>query len=150
MLYGVPVVTSCFMLYWPGALQLTFAFTSLLSLLQSYLLRQPRMRNFLNIQPLPIPTTTRAVSRYPGTITKYQSTPSTPPVKKGVLGGAISDIKSAASKVVKTARNLRDSPHAKRGSRRRSPAEVKRAHEYEARRQREIAKAKLETKRSSR
>lgn len=150
MLYGVPLLTSCFMLFWPGALQLTFAFTSILSLLQSYLLRQPWMRNFLNIQPLPIPKPAGAASPYAGTITQHESTPSTPPVKKGVLGGAISDIKGAASQVVKTARNLRDSPDAKRGSRRRSPAEVKRAQDYEARRQREIAKAKLETKRSSR
>ena len=152
MLYGLPLVTSTFMLFWPGVLQVTFAFTSLLSLLQSYLLRQPWMRHFLQIQPLP-GKKEHTQSNYAGTITRYQSPlspPPEPPVKKGIVGGAISEIKGAASQVMRSARRLRDSGDDKRGSRRRSPAEVKRAQEYEQRRRREIEQAKSGTKRSRR
>lgn len=153
MVYGIPVITSVFMIYWPGALQLAFATTSLLSLSQSYLLRQPWMRNFLNIQPLPGPQPRTEASRYTGTLTRVprpSPPPSPPPLKKSFLGGAFSEIKGAASEVVKTARKLMSSEETKSGSQRRTPAELKRAQEYEEKRREEIAQQNPRRRRNRR
>lgn len=149
LIYGIPVVTSCFMLFWPGALQLTFACTSLLGLTQAYLLQQPRVREFLNIQPLPVRKPDTAAP--PTRATNWERPPSSSrPVKSGVLAGAISEIKGAASQVMKSARSLRDSDDTKAGAARRSPREMRRANEYEEKRRREIAQEKLATKRDFR
>ena len=148
-LYGLPTLTASFMLFWPGALQLTFAFTSMMSLTQAYLLRQPWMRNFLGIQPMPKPA---APTSYAGVINRYEgpsptSSSSPAPTGKGILGGAISDIKGAASQVVKSARSLKDMQETKTGTQRRTPAELRRAKAYEEKRLREIAQAKIEAER---
>lgn len=154
MLYGAPLITSFFMIFWPGALQLTFAFTSLMSYTQSYCLRQPWVREFINIQPLPVPPKAASTKpSYKGTINRYKppSPPSPekrkPPVKKGFLSGAISNVKDSASQVLKTARNLRDGvsdSDAKIGSGRRTKEQVQRAQDYEEMRRKEIAQAKLD------
>ncbi|MCJ1425449.1 Mitochondrial inner membrane protein oxa1 [Sticta canariensis] len=149
LIYGIPSVTSLFMLYWPGALQLTFACTSLLGLTQTYLLQQPRVREFLNIQPLPVRKPQTAAP--PTRATNWERPPSSPrPVKTGILGGAISEIKGAASQVMKTARSFRNSDDTKVGAARRSPRELRRANEYEEKRRREIAEEKLAMKRDFR
>lgn len=143
-LYGLPVLTTSFMLAWPGALQITFAFTSLLSLFQARLLQQPGVRNWLGIQPLPKPKSrgSQSESRYSGTMNRYQPpSPSAPAAApKGVLGGAISNAKGAVDQMLKTARNLQDPSdlQEKTGPQRRTPAELKRAQAYEEKRQREI------------
>lgn len=153
MVYGVPLITVIFMQNWPGALQLTFAFTSLLSLTQSYCLRHPGIRKFLNIQPLPSTIITQSkpppISRYTGRITRDTppalKTPSPvkaekPPAAKGFLESAISDIKKVASDVMKSARNERDeSPDSSAGSKRRTSQELKQAKAYDERRRKEIA-----------
>lgn len=159
MLYGAPVITSFFMAFWPGTLQMTFAFTSLMSYAQSYCLRQPWVRTLINIQPLPVPpkagsNATSPKSAYTGTINRYKP-PSPPspvkrkrPVKKGFLSGAISNVKDGASQVLKTARNMRDGiseeSEAKVGSGRRTVGQLKRAQEYELMRRKEIAQEKLD------
>lgn len=146
-LYGLPLITTTFMLFWPGALQISFAFTSLMALTQSYLLRQPAVRKFLNIQPLRARVAPSAPS-YAGVMQKYlpPSVDSSPvaPVSRGLVGGAISDIKGAASQVVKSARSLRDSPETKPGQQRRTAEQLKRAKAYEEKREKEIAEAKAE------
>lgn len=149
LLYGMPILTSFFMLFWPGALQLTFACTSLLGLIQAYLFRQARVRKFLNIQPLPVPKTQTAAPPTPA-ITWDSPPSSSVPAKTGILAGAISEIKGAATQVVKSARRLRDSDDTKKGAARRSPRELRRANEYEEKRRREIAQEKLGTKRDFR
>lgn len=146
-LYGLPLITTTFMLFWPGALQVSFAFTSLMALTQSYLLRQPAVRKLLNIQPLRVRVAPSAPS-YPGVMQKYQP-PSAGPspttsASKGLVGGAISDIKGAASQVVKSVRSLRDSAETKPGQQRRTAEQTKRAKAYEQKREREIAEAKAE------
>lgn len=146
-LYGLPLITTTFMLFWPGALQVSFAFTSLMALAQSYLLRQPAVRKFLNIQPLRVRVDPAAPS-YAGVMQKYlpPSADSSPavPVSRGLVGGAISDIKGAASQVVKSARSLRVSAETKPGQQRRTAEQMKRAKAYEEKREKEIAEAKAE------
>ncbi|MCJ1343812.1 Mitochondrial inner membrane protein oxa1 [Peltigera leucophlebia] len=146
-LYGLPLITTTFMLFWPGALQISFAFTSLMALTQSYLLRQPAVRKFLNIQPLRARVDPSTPS-YGGVMQKYQapSVESLPaaPVSRGLVGGAISDIKGAASQVVKSARSLTDSADSKPGQQRRTAEQMKRAKAYEEKREKEIAEAKAE------
>lgn len=146
-LYGLPLITTTFMLFWPGALQVSFAFTSLMALAQSYLLRQPAVRKFLNIQPLRA-RVNPSVPSYAGVMQKYQppSADSSPaaPASRGLVGGAISDIKGAASQMAKSARSLRDSAETKPGQQRRTAAQMKRAKAYEEKREKEIAEAKAE------
>lgn len=144
-IYGLPIMTSVFMVYWPGSLQLTFAFTSMLSLSQAYLLRQPWMRTFLKIQPLLKPKAPTS-SSYSGTITTYKAplTPSSPPpAPKGIIGGAIHDIKGAVSQGMKTARGVKDAQKTNRGAQRRTAGELKRAKAYDEKRKREIAEEKF-------
>lgn len=161
MIYGVPLITVIFMLYWPGALQLTFAFTSMLSLTQSYCLRHPGIRKFLNIQPLPVNIITQSKppprSPYTGRINRNKPpalippspvTAEEPPARKGFLEKAVSDIKVAASDVMKAARNERDeSSDSPAGSGRRTSEELRRAKQYDQRRRKEIA-ASLKSKES--
>lgn len=146
-LYGLPLITTTFMLFWPGALQLTFAFTSLMALAQSNLLRRPAVRKFLNIQPLRVPVDPSATA-YAGVMQKYQPPSANPSpatrASRGFVGGAISDIKGAASQVAKSARSLRDSAETKPGQQRRTAEQMKRAKAYEEKREKEIAEAKAE------
>lgn len=146
MIWVVPTISSIFMLFWPGALQLTFACTSMFSFAQASCLQQPWIRTFLNIQPLPKPE--KDTPRSSPNATHGYEDPSKPSAKKGLIGGAIAEVKGAASQVMKTARNLRDSPEDElKGSRKRSPADVKRAQAYDERRRKEIAQEKLSSKR---
>lgn len=147
MLYAFPVLMTTFMLYWPAALQLTFAITSMLSLTQAHLLKEPWMREWLGIQPLPKPKSPSSKSAYTGTLTKYQTpAPSSDgPAQKGIFEGAISDLKGAASQVVKSARAMRSNLlEEKTGTQRRTPTELRRAKAYEEKRRREISQAKFE------
>jgi membrane protein insertase Oxa1/YidC/SpoIIIJ len=149
LLYVFPTITTGLMLALPGALQLSFSVTSMMALLQSHLLRQPWVRQFLRIQPLPQPPNPPSDSVYKGTITiqaPSQSIVEPPPPPKGIIDGALVDIKGAASQIMKTARSMRQSEDTKKGTQRLTKAELKRAHSYEAQKQREIAEEKLEAK----
>lgn len=157
MRYGIPIFTSACMLGMPGSLQLTFACSSGLSLLQMYLLRQPWCRAFLNIQPLPIPTTitpnsTPSTPSYIGTLTRHEPPSPTPalplPAPKSVLGDAVSTIKGAASKAMDKAKKFRASAAGggKSATRRRSEAELRKATAYEQRRQRELVQERLDSR----
>lgn len=64
------------------------------------------------------------------------------PASRGLVGGAISDIKGAASQIAKSARSLRDSAETKPGQQRRTAVQMKRAKAYEEKREKEIAEAK--------
>lgn len=147
LLYVFPGLTTLFMLGMPASLQISFALTSLLSLVQSYFLRQPWFRSFLGIQPIIQPTNPTEShspkSPYPGTMTIYRPPQAIPtevsaPPPKGLLGGAISEIKGAASELMKTARRIRGASESKGGTRKRTAAELKAAMAYEERRKKEM------------
>jgi len=146
--YGLPFMSGAFMLFWPACMQLSFFFTSIISLGQSYLLRLPAVRNWLGIQPLPKPTATtkRPDTPYTGTMNIYQAPSNAPPPppaeKKGIIGGAISDIKSAASKAAEGARSFGEQK--KSPTKRRTAAELRQAKAFEERRRREIEKEKVD------
>ena len=145
--YVFPGMTGIFMLFWPGCLQLTFFTTAMLSLSQSWVLRQAWMRQFLGIQPLPPPPTKTAPrGPYTGVLNTYQPPATIPPLpeKKGVIGGAISDLKAAAGQAMKSAKGMVSSDTAQKKTTGRSPEELRRAKAYEEKRRREIAQERFE------
>ena len=146
--YGFPIMTGAFMLAWPGCMQLTFFSTSMMSLSQAWVLRQPGVRKFLKIQPLPPPVSDKPPKGpYTGTMNTYQRPAKTAPLpeKKGIIGGAISDLKGAAGQAVKSARSaLSMDQEEKKKTPGRSPDELRRAKAYEEKRRREIAQEKFE------
>lgn len=146
MTYVLPTMTVGFSCVLPASVQLSFTASTALSLLQMHYLRQNRVREYLGIHPFPS-ANSPSVSPYKGTITVRATVTPTieqPPAPKGIIGGAISDIKGAASQVMKRARSLQEGKDEKIGSQRLTQAEFKRAHAYEAQRRREIAQEKLE------
>lgn len=148
MTYGMPLLSFICSAFLPASVQLSFAASTVLGSLQAHILRQRRFRDYLGIQPLPSTTDSASKSPYKGTITIQPSSVTAaeqPPAPKGIIGGAIADIKGAASQVMKQARELQQAGDAKRGNQRLTQAELKRAQAYEAQKQREIAQEKRDT-----
>lgn len=147
MTYVLPVISVGCTSFLPASVQLSFVFSAVLALLQSYYLRQSWVRELLRIQPLPSTQDTLSQTPYKGTMTIQPSPMSVmepPPAPKGIIGGAISDIKGAASQVMNQAREFQQGQGEKMGNQRLTKAELKRAQAYEAQRQREIAQEKLD------
>jgi len=154
MTYGLPALSGLFMLAWPGAMQLTFFATSIMSLAQASLFRNPSFRKWLGIYPLPSRPVTPAPgaaetpkSSYDGTMTVYQ-----PPdadtgeaaEKKGILHGAMSEIKGMKTEAIKSMKKVVGTTNETGGRRKRTAAELKAARAYEERRRREITQEKIE------
>lgn len=154
MTYGLPALSGLFMLAWPGAMQLTFFATSMMSLVQATLFRNPSFRQWLGIYPLPSQPVTPAPgaaqtpkSSYDGTMTLYQ-----PPdantgeaaEKKGILHGAISEIQGMKTEAIKSMKKVVGATNESGGRRKRTASELKAARAYEERRRREIAQEKIE------
>ena len=108
-LYAMPVLAGGFMLLYPAAMQLTFGFTAALSFFQAYVLRQPWVRAFLGIHPLPNKqpdlSKSEAVS---GRLNMYQAPTEAlpePAVKSGMAIKAkekVLEVKGVASKLGKS------------------------------------------------
>ncbi|KAI9850970.1 MAG: Mitochondrial inner membrane protein oxa1 [Thelocarpon superellum] len=174
LVYILPAITFIFMSAMPGALQLWFFITSLLSFGQSTLFRTPSFRAWAGIAPLPRPSAASAAGgsapsapRYAGTMTladRYQApvaptrpAPSTMvPVKavkppgrvKGVVDGAVKEFRGMSNEMKKTVEKYTGSTAD--GSRKRSKQELEQAKTYDARRKKEIAQqqwAEAEAKR---
>lgn len=153
MTYGLPVLSGAFMLAWPGAMQLTFFATSVMSLTQATLFRNPSFRQWVGIYPLPSRPVTPASgaaetpkSSYKGTITVYQppdAAATETPAKKGLLHGAISEIKGMKTEALKSMQKVVGTTNETGGRRKRTAAELKSARAYEERRRREIAQEKI-------
>ena len=154
MTYGLPALSGLFMLAWPGAMQLTFFATSIMSMLQATLFRNPWIRQWLGIYALPprpvtpAPGATEAPkSSYDGTMTMYQPPDAAVPEaaeKKGLLHGAISEIKGMKTEAFKSLKKVVGTTHETGGRRKRTAGELKSARAYEERRRREIAQEKIE------
>ncbi|MCJ1241425.1 Mitochondrial inner membrane protein oxa1 [Varicellaria rhodocarpa] len=140
--YFLPAMSTLITLFMPGALQVTFATTSLASLIQTSLFRQPWFRSTLGISKYIPPTPPAAPqTRYPGTMSVYQPpspVESTESEKKGVVGGAISEIKGAAKQVMSSARRSVEQRQGAKAGGRLTAAELRRAKEYEERRKQEL------------
>ena len=140
MLYGLPSFTCVFMLFMPACLQITFAFTSIFALAQGRLFRYPPFRKWLNMTPIPLKPKP-AGSPYEGILNKYQPPSLESTAKKGIVSGAISEIKGAATGVMQSAKETMES---RKPTTRLTPAELRRAKAYEERRRKEIEQAKYE------
>ncbi|KAI9768406.1 MAG: Mitochondrial inner membrane protein oxa1 [Candelina submexicana] len=144
--YILPTMTGAIMLSWPGALQMSFLFSSWMSVMQASLLRSNSFRDWAGIMRMPVapkvnPNGTTP-SPYSGKMTLAQkpaaaaSTPASPVNKaKGILDGAISDVKGATSEAVKMAKQL-SGTETKRGTK--TASELREAQAYEARRKKEL------------
>ena len=153
MTYGLPALSGLFMLAWPGAMQITFFATSVMSLTQATLFRNPTFRQWVGIYPLPPRPVTPAPgatdapkTSYDGTMTLYQppdaAAPGSPE-KKGLLHGAISEIKGMKTEAIKSMQKVVGTTNETGGRRKRTAAELKSARAYEERRRREIAQDKI-------
>jgi YidC/Oxa1 family membrane protein insertase len=101
--YGFPALTLVFMQGWPAALQISFAVTSLLSVLQSTILRNPVFRNWYGIPPPPrkLTESTSSSPVYTGNLRLGKSArgvveppATTPPQPTPGLGGIMDKAKS--------------------------------------------------------
>lgn len=125
---------------WPGALQLSFFIQGVMSLLQATLLRQNWFRDAISIQHVPDPDLTKSKTAYSGTINRAAPANTTP--DKGILGGAVDDLKTAFASSYKKAQEWQNSSAPKAG--RRTPEELRQAQAYDAKRRRDIAQQRFE------
>lgn len=125
------------MLY-PACLQISFLTTTTLAGAQAWLLVQPRVRAWLNIQPLveypPTQSLTDIFNFRQGSKPKQEA-------KKGFISSSLSEIKEAGADVVERGRKIQEGERTRGG---RSKRDLKEARAYEERRRREIAQAKFE------
>lgn len=145
MQYGLPAITGLFMLMWPSALQISFAITSIISMSQNAILRQPRIRDFFGIQPLPIEPApgSEQPKDYAGTMTLDEDTDKKVVETKGLVAGTIEGIKGGASSIMKQARDRAGVQEPAKGKRL-TEEEMRSARAYETRRKRELELEKLE------
>ena len=127
-------------------MQITFFTTAVLSLTQGALFRSNAVRSWLHIQPMPPPNLSHS-STPTGTMTLYQApnSPTSSPQDKGVFGGAVAEIKGAASQIMAQTRKKVEQSQA--ATSRLSKAELRRAKEYEERRSLELEGEKKRTNR---
>ncbi|MCJ1385783.1 Mitochondrial inner membrane protein oxa1 [Xylographa soralifera] len=136
--YGLPLMSFLFMSFWPACVQLTFTTTSIIALGTATLFRNPSIRTFLGISNLPVPRSATDTGPYKGVMTVYQppSAKGEAEEPKGVLEGAVADIRGAAKQVMGTARNFQDRKPKSGG--RLTAGELRRAKAYEEKRKREL------------
>ncbi|KAL8929485.1 MAG: hypothetical protein Q9208_001154 [Pyrenodesmia sp. 3 TL-2023] len=139
--WGMPIISTVFTAFWPAALQLGFAFSSLLSLVQTYFFKQPWFRELLKIHPLPPPTPPS--SEYPIKAMTIPTTARTKPAEseasaQGLVGRASTTLK-------KYVPDNQLSPSAGR-----TKAQIAEAKRYEERRTREIQRDKYEAEQERR
>ena len=132
MRIGLPAISALFIMWQPGCLQLTFATTALLALIQSSAFRSPAIRNWLGIQPLPFKPSSeqKQTTPYKGTITAYEK----PGEEKDEgWGSSWRDLKKKATDVVATRQASK-----KATTTRLSKSEMAKAKRYEQQRREEI------------
>ncbi|KAL8704324.1 MAG: hypothetical protein Q9201_002510 [Fulgogasparrea decipioides] len=143
--WGLPIISTVVMLFWPAMMQMTFFWTSTMALLQAYLFKKPWFRDYWGIHPLPSPTTSTpsSDSQYKSMVipTSARTVPEEPETaKKGLFGDTITKLKNQGSKFL--GKNQKPSG-------RRSAAEVAAAKRYEERRRKE-AEQERQQRRSKR
>ncbi|KAI9887365.1 MAG: Mitochondrial inner membrane protein oxa1 [Watsoniomyces obsoletus] len=171
MTYGLPCITFTFMIFWPGTLQVYFFCTGMLTALQTFAFRNATIRRWLGMAPLIVhkeESKETAISpagsglmnlnltpRSKAAVTASGASPVLPDAAteakpKGIVGGAVSEIKGVASEVKKTWDKVKGTTN-KPGQR---TDEAKRqAKAYEMKRRKELEKerwAKQEQRREER
>lgn len=139
------------MLWWPAALQLSFFFSSMLSVAQAALLRNNTFRDWAGVTRLPSPTTSgTSPSPVSGKVmvADAHQAPATPvptsPVRKtkGFIHGAISEFKGARSEAMKSATKYMEKEEVDEKVERRRAAEAKEAELYEEKKASKEAKTR--------
>lgn len=161
VLYGLPVIFTATMIPMPAALQLSFVASTSLGILQSYVLRQPAIRQWLGVAPLVAPGSAEPSTKQPNSRLTYQAPTiessiagsgkeslDVPPVKKGLLASAKSEVQGVVKEAKKSLNNLRGADQGKKGGP--SKAFLKRAEDYERRRFRELEEEKWEMEEAKR
>ena len=145
-LYVLPPLGGLFMSFWPGALQLTFFIQAMITLTQSYTLRQPWVREYLGIQPLPNKANSKPANQvYTGVINRHKGPEAAPEGKPGFIGGAVADIQKAKAGLMNSIqKNINERQQRAASSGRRTEGEMKHAKAYDLRRKREIAQERFE------
>ncbi|KAL8685412.1 MAG: hypothetical protein Q9218_007779 [Villophora microphyllina] len=134
--YVMPVVSFIFVSWWPAAMQMTFAFSSVMATTQAFLFRQSWFRNFWGIQPLPTTMNPTSPSPFKGMVvpTQARAVPEegeeSGASRKGLLGWL-------QDKGLKFVEKNQQTPIG-----RRTAAETKEAKRYEEKRRKEIDQAK--------
>ncbi|KAL8754831.1 MAG: hypothetical protein Q9184_004994, partial [Pyrenodesmia sp. 2 TL-2023] len=133
--WGMPIITTLFTSFWPAALQLSFAFSSLLSLAQTSLFKQPWFRELLRIHPLPPPAPPPSEHAI-----KSMTIPTTartkPAESEAPAQGLVGRVSTTLKKYVP---NNQSSPSGGR-----TKAQIAEAKRYEEKRTREIQREKYE------
>lgn len=133
--WGMPIISTVFTSFWPAALQLSFAFSSLLSLVQTYLFKQPWFRETLRIHPLPPPTP--PPSEHPIKAMTIPTTARTKPAEsEAPAQGLVGRVSTTLKKYVP------DNQPSPSGGR--TKAQIAEAKRYEEKRTREIQRERYE------
>ena len=145
-LYVLPPLSGLFISFWPGALQLTFFIQAMITLTQSYTLRQPWVRDYLGIQPLASTSSSKPANQvYTGVINRHKGSEAAPAGKSGFIGGAVADIQKAKAGFWESVqKKITERQQAAASSGRRTEGEMKHAKAYDLRRKREIAQERFE------
>ncbi len=171
MTYGLPCITFTFMIFWPGTLQFYFFCTGMLTAAQTIAFRNKAIRQRLGMSPLivhaestpeatasPLPSGLMNLNMTPrskAAVTSSMAPSDLPDVTddakpKGIVGGAVSEMKGVATEVKKTWNKVKGATN-KPGQR---TDEAKRqAQAYEMKRRKELEKerwAKEEQRREER
>ena len=116
LLYGMPVVGCGFMLLYPAAVQFLIGSTAVISLIQSYILRNQQVRRRVGIysQPKPesVSTTPKAVASRLNIYQPPSQALPAPKMESGIAGKAkekMSEAKGAASELIRSVKSLRGS-----------------------------------------
>ena len=146
--YGLPMLSLVFGVFFPAGLQLTLFVSAIFTVSQSITFRMPRVRNFLGMYPI-----VQAASRNGAQSSSTSNTinvnsrtrkPGTPdPGEKKVGFAAFKQtFRQAYSDIQTRMADMQQQNDPKRSNNRLSPAEKKRAEEYEKKRQKETAQRK--------
>lgn len=158
--YGLPSIMGLLMLNLPAALQFSFAFTSLLSLIQTSVFRLPGFRRWAGIYQLPPepaggPTAGGAATApktvYSGMLNTYQppnaSGETAKEEKKGIIGGAVAEMKGMSNEAMRSLKNyVGEKKDEEGGRKRRTKLQLREAKAYEERRRKEIAQQRKEAR----
>ncbi|KAL8648025.1 MAG: hypothetical protein Q9226_006176 [Calogaya cf. arnoldii] len=148
--WGMPIISTVFMSFWPAALQLGFFTTGIMALCQAHLFKQAWFRSFWSVHPLPPKDTSpTGTAGYKGMVipTTARGVPQQADVSQGgVFGDARSKFKATVSDITERGqafvRSKTESNKGTTGSRR-STAEINEAKRYDEKRRREIQQAKM-------
>lgn len=143
--YGIPILSLVFGVFFPAGLQLTLFVSAIFTVSQSVAFRMPRVRNFLGMYPV-----VQAASRKGAASSSTNNTINVnsrsrkpgaphPEEKKVGLAAFKQTFRQAYSDITKRMSDMQQQSNPQRSSNRMSPAEKKRAEEYEKKRQKETA-----------